>query len=163
MAPAGEGSSKSPQPALFPTAQKTGQKRRQVKNACTKCQKSSKGCDSGRPCRRCVRYGFGVEECVDSPRKERQKGAKRGPYKKRNAIAIPLPAGVDQSAGVEPMSYAYSTFYAGPGPGPVPQGEACYPGWLPTVMEPPSNPSFSTSQPMFPHHGAHTDPRNCSL
>ncbi|KAJ7771867.1 hypothetical protein B0H16DRAFT_198047 [Mycena metata] len=59
-------------------------KRMQVKNACTKCQKACKKCDPARPCLRCVRYGFGVEECLNSQRKERRKGAKRGPYKKRN-------------------------------------------------------------------------------
>ncbi|KAJ7043358.1 hypothetical protein C8F04DRAFT_1074503 [Mycena alexandri] len=59
-------------------------KRMQVKNACTKCQKACKKCDQARPCLRCVRYGYGVEECLNSQRKERRKGAKRGPYKKRN-------------------------------------------------------------------------------
>ncbi|KAJ6513823.1 hypothetical protein C8R47DRAFT_620722 [Mycena vitilis] len=76
-------------------------KRRQVKNACTKCQKACKKCDQARPCLRCVKYGFGPEECMDSQvpashsiffflliddlqRKERKKGAKRGPYRKRN-------------------------------------------------------------------------------
>ncbi len=59
-------------------------KRRQVKNACTKCQKACKKCDDCRPCLRCVRYGI-ADECVDSQRKERKKGIKRGPYKKRDA------------------------------------------------------------------------------
>ncbi|KAI0318053.1 hypothetical protein OF83DRAFT_1118218 [Amylostereum chailletii] len=58
-------------------------KRRQVKNACTHCQKACKKCDDARPCLRCVKYGIG-EECVDSQRKERKKGVKRGPYKKRD-------------------------------------------------------------------------------
>ncbi|KZV61323.1 hypothetical protein PENSPDRAFT_659002 [Peniophora sp. CONT] len=58
-------------------------KRRQVKNACTHCQKACKKCDDARPCLRCVKYGVG-EECVDSVRKERKKGLKRGPYKKRD-------------------------------------------------------------------------------
>ena len=58
-------------------------KRRQVKNACTNCQKACKKCDDARPCLRCVKYGI-AEECVDSQRKERQKGVKRGPYKKRD-------------------------------------------------------------------------------
>ena len=51
-------------------------KRRQVKNACTNCQKACKKCDDARPCLRCVKYGVG-EECVDSVRKERKKGIKR--------------------------------------------------------------------------------------
>ncbi|KAF9008337.1 hypothetical protein BDQ17DRAFT_1323686 [Cyathus striatus] len=58
-------------------------KRRQVKNACTNCQKACKKCDDARPCLRCVKYGVS-DECVDSQRKERKKGVKRGPYKKRD-------------------------------------------------------------------------------
>ncbi|KXN87712.1 hypothetical protein AN958_08188 [Leucoagaricus sp. SymC.cos] len=58
-------------------------KRRQVKNACTHCQKACKKCDDARPCLRCVKYGFS-EECINSQRKQRKKGIKRGPYKKRD-------------------------------------------------------------------------------
>ncbi|KAE9407002.1 hypothetical protein BT96DRAFT_1014412 [Gymnopus androsaceus JB14] len=58
-------------------------KRRQVKNACTNCQRACKKCDDCRPCLRCVKYGMPAE-CVDSQRKERKKGVKRGPYKKRD-------------------------------------------------------------------------------
>lgn len=58
-------------------------KRRQVKNACTNCQKACKKCDDARPCLRCVTYGI-FDNCVDSQRKERKKGVKRGPYKKRD-------------------------------------------------------------------------------
>ncbi|KAI9266648.1 hypothetical protein BDA99DRAFT_558702 [Phascolomyces articulosus] len=57
-------------------------KRKQVKNACVNCQKACKKCDDGRPCQRCVKYGL-QETCVNSVRKERKKGIKRGPYKKR--------------------------------------------------------------------------------
>ncbi|KAI9309575.1 hypothetical protein BJ944DRAFT_245603 [Cunninghamella echinulata] len=57
-------------------------KRKQVKNACVNCQKACKKCDEQRPCPRCVKYGL-TETCVDSVRKERKKGIKRGPYKKR--------------------------------------------------------------------------------
>ncbi|KAL1924190.1 uncharacterized protein VTP21DRAFT_7225 [Calcarisporiella thermophila] len=65
----------SPRPA--------GQKRHQVKNACVNCQKACKKCDDGRPCQRCIKYGL-TDTCVNSPRKERKKGIKRGPYKRRN-------------------------------------------------------------------------------
>ncbi|PVU99819.1 hypothetical protein BB559_000388 [Furculomyces boomerangus] len=58
-------------------------KRIQVKNACTNCQKACKKCDDGRPCQRCVKYNI-ADSCVNSKRKERKKGIKRGPYKKRN-------------------------------------------------------------------------------
>jgi hypothetical protein len=37
----------------------------------------------GRPCQRCIKYGL-TDTCVNSVRKERKKGVKRGPYKKRN-------------------------------------------------------------------------------
>ncbi|KAG8942622.1 hypothetical protein FRC00_011720, partial [Tulasnella sp. 408] len=57
-------------------------KRRQVKNACTNCQKACKKCDEVRPCTRCVKYGI-EKDCVDSQRKEKKKGIKRGPYKIR--------------------------------------------------------------------------------
>ena|ERR1700722_406187 len=70
-------------PGLVPTQPSLRSKRRQVKNACTNCQKACKKCDDARPCLRCVKYGI-AEECVDSQRKERKKGIKRGPYKKRD-------------------------------------------------------------------------------
>ncbi|KAJ1674574.1 hypothetical protein EV182_003003 [Spiromyces aspiralis] len=57
-------------------------KRAQVKNACVNCQKACKKCDDGRPCQRCIKYGL-QDTCQSSKRKERKKGIKRGPYKKR--------------------------------------------------------------------------------
>ncbi|CDH52170.1 hypothetical protein RO3G_03663 [Lichtheimia corymbifera JMRC:FSU:9682] len=63
-----------------PTAQPP--KRKQVKNACTNCQKACKKCDDARPCPRCIKYGI-ADTCVNSVRKERKKGIKRGPYKRR--------------------------------------------------------------------------------
>lgn len=57
-------------------------KRKQVKNACINCQKACKRCDEGRPCSRCVKYGL-TSTCMDSARKERKRGIKRGPYKRR--------------------------------------------------------------------------------
>jgi hypothetical protein len=74
-------------PGLVPP-QPLRSKRRQVKNACTNCQKACKKCDDARPCLRCVKYGI-AEECVDSQRKERKKGVKRGPYKKRDGKGVP--------------------------------------------------------------------------
>lgn len=65
-----------------PLAQGQKPKRRQVKNACVNCQKACKKCDEGRPCSRCVKYGL-TDTCVDSTRKVRKKGIKRGPYKRR--------------------------------------------------------------------------------
>ena len=69
--------------------QPTRAKRRQVKNACTNCQKACKKCDDARPCLRCVKYGM-QEACISSQRKERKKGVKRGPYKKRESKGPPL-------------------------------------------------------------------------
>ena len=46
------------------------------------CQKACKKCDDARPCPRCVKYGIEAT-CVNSVRKERKKGVKRGPYKQR--------------------------------------------------------------------------------
>ncbi|CAG8508722.1 3686_t:CDS:2 [Acaulospora morrowiae] len=57
-------------------------KRKQVKNACVNCQKACKKCDDGRPCQRCIKYEL-TETCQNSIRKERKKGIKRGPYKRR--------------------------------------------------------------------------------
>ncbi|CAO3618457.1 unnamed protein product [Cunninghamella blakesleeana] len=63
-------------------------KRKQVKNACINCQKACKKCDEGRACQRCIKLGI-ADTCVDSPRKERLKGVKRGPYKKRQKQNVP--------------------------------------------------------------------------
>ncbi|KAI8381092.1 uncharacterized protein BYT42DRAFT_612907 [Radiomyces spectabilis] len=57
-------------------------KRKQVKNACVNCQKSCKKCDEARPCPRCVKHGI-TDTCVDSVRKPRKRGIKRGPYKRQ--------------------------------------------------------------------------------
>ncbi|KAI9321248.1 hypothetical protein BX666DRAFT_1874548 [Dichotomocladium elegans] len=52
------------------------------------CQKACKKCDDGRPCQRCIKLGL-TETCTNSPRKERRKGVKRGPYKKRQYVSPP--------------------------------------------------------------------------
>lgn len=75
---------------MISTPQQIRSKRRQVKNACTNCQKACKKCDDARPCLRCVKYGI-AEECIDSLRKERKKGVKRGPYKKRDVKGTRIP------------------------------------------------------------------------
>ncbi|EIW78287.1 hypothetical protein CONPUDRAFT_138628 [Coniophora puteana RWD-64-598 SS2] len=63
-------------------------KRKQVKMACTNCASACKRCDEGRPCERCIKYGM-ADSCIDGIRKERQKGIKRGPYKRKNKNASP--------------------------------------------------------------------------
>ncbi|KAL0947258.1 hypothetical protein HGRIS_013379 [Hohenbuehelia grisea] len=126
-------------------------KRRQVKNACTNCQKACKKCDDARPCLRCVKYGI-AEECIDSQRKERKKGIKRGPYKKRDGKdrasgsvddtdeaasppGMPVASGMPPAAAAPaPMGYAmppmgyHPGFYGYPAPMPRPgDGQPYYP------------------------------------
>lgn len=60
----------------------------QVKNACVNCQRACKKCDDSRPCQRCVKSNI-QETCKDSTRKPRQRGIKRGPYKKRKLKSPP--------------------------------------------------------------------------
>ena len=49
---------------------------------CTNCAAACKRCDEGRPCERCCKYGIS-DSCQDGVRKERKKGIKRGPYKRK--------------------------------------------------------------------------------
>lgn len=49
---------------------------------CTNCAAACKRCDDSRPCERCQKYGL-ADSCVDGQRKERKKGIKRGPYKRK--------------------------------------------------------------------------------
>jgi len=49
---------------------KSRPKRKQVKSACLNCRKRKTGCDSFRPCTKCVRNGL-ESSCVDVPRKKR--------------------------------------------------------------------------------------------
>ncbi|KAJ7184095.1 hypothetical protein C8R46DRAFT_449657 [Mycena filopes] len=99
---------------LYSHVQSVRTKRIQVKNACTKCQKACKKCDPARPCLRCVRYGYGPE-CVDSQRKERRVGAKRGPYRKHDrkgkSIAEGSQKGELESESLPPPS---TSQHAGP-------------------------------------------------
>ncbi|THH11919.1 hypothetical protein EW145_g349 [Phellinidium pouzarii] len=61
-------------------------KRKQVKMACTNCASACKRCDEGRPCERCCKYGIS-DTCQDGTRKERKKGIKRGPYKRKSKVS----------------------------------------------------------------------------
>lgn len=101
-----------PFPPGMVSSQPPRTKRRQVKNACTNCQKACKKCDDARPCLRCVKYGI-AEECIDSQRKERQKGIKRGPYKKRDGksesssfiYTLPRPCSFSASLCPSPLAF----------------------------------------------------------
>jgi Fungal Zn(2)-Cys(6) binuclear cluster domain len=88
-------------------------KRKQVRNACTNCQKACKKCDEGRPCSRCVKYGL-TDTCENSVRKERKRGIKRGPYKRRNKHIIGVMGSTTTSnagmaASAHPFAFAHRT------------------------------------------------------
>jgi len=146
-------------------------KRRQVKNACTNCQKACKKCDDARPCLRCVKYGV-AEECIDSQRKERQKGIKRGPYKKRDGKSntveqqldvsvqpgIPIPAAVAAPGSTPPIPFmaapmTYPGFYppmaAPPKPGDPPP--MFYPQFFYAPFPPPPQGPDGEAHPAYPH------------
>ncbi|KAF8136132.1 hypothetical protein EV363DRAFT_1395276 [Boletus edulis] len=147
-------------PGLVPP-QPLRSKRRQVKNACTNCQKACKKCDDARPCLRCVKYGI-AEECVDSQRKERKKGVKRGPYKKRDGKgsnvdindapeqqSMPIPPGMPPPSASPPMppymaapvGYAAGFYGQFPAPTTPKPGEApaYYPQFYITHVPPPNH------------------------
>ncbi|KAF5389623.1 hypothetical protein D9757_004179 [Collybiopsis confluens] len=87
-----------PVPAAAPaaaSAEASRPKRRQVKMACTNCATACKRCDEARPCERCKKYGV-ADTCVDGQRKERKKGIKRGPYKRKSK-----PSAEDQSDNLQ--------------------------------------------------------------
>ncbi|PSS30913.1 hypothetical protein PHLCEN_2v2538 [Hermanssonia centrifuga] len=147
-------------------------KRRQVKNACTNCQKACKKCDDARPCLRCVKYGI-AEECIDSQRKERQKGIKRGPYKKRDGKDRASSGNVEQQIdlGVQPgisIPAAIAATAAGPQmPYMTPVGypgffgqysalPAAKPGEAPTAYPYPTQ-YYITPIPMPPPQGTGQD------
>ncbi|KAJ2610946.1 hypothetical protein H4S08_003392 [Coemansia sp. RSA 1365] len=84
----------------------TRAKRAQVKNACVNCQKACKKCDPGRPCQRCIKYSL-IDTCVDSKRKPRKRGVKRGPYKKRKRN--PEDSALAGSIAARPLSLQTTT------------------------------------------------------
>ncbi|KDR81398.1 hypothetical protein GALMADRAFT_221259 [Galerina marginata CBS 339.88] len=136
--------------ALLPAQQPLRSKRRQVKNACTHCQKACKKCDDARPCLRCVKYGIS-EECVDSQRKERKKGVKRGPYKKRDGKGSSV-----EHIDVPPQGMTVSNSVPPPGgppiPGPyMPLGypPGFYGQYPPLAAKPGEAPPMYSSPPYF--------------
>jgi hypothetical protein len=61
---------------------------------CQNCANACKRCDEARPCQRCQKYGI-ADTCEDQQRKERQKGIKRGPYKRKDKnVAEPSGSGL---------------------------------------------------------------------
>jgi hypothetical protein len=63
-------------------------KRHQVKVACVNCRKACKKCDENRPCARCIKMDL-CSTCVDGERKPREKGVRRGPYKRQKQLQQP--------------------------------------------------------------------------
>lgn len=145
----------------------TKPKRKQVKMACTNCAAACKRCDEGRPCERCQKYGIG-ESCRDGQRKERKKGIKRGPYKRKNkngeewTPATAQPAAATTSSApipvpqfASPEGYYGPIYYPTPGaflphpPHEVPAGQE---GSVPTSGQPPVMPYF-LPYPSYPPYG----------
>ncbi|KAJ8588323.1 hypothetical protein M405DRAFT_261313 [Rhizopogon salebrosus TDB-379] len=115
-------------------------KRKQVKMACTNCANACKRCDEHRPCERCVKYGI-PETCVDGVRKERQKGIKRGPYKRKNK------ASSNEAATTPTPNANFENFSSTPTEA---DGE---PGWQPpngTAQGSATTPPAPSSVPPFP-------------
>ncbi|KAJ8660426.1 hypothetical protein O0I10_003884 [Lichtheimia ornata] len=125
-------------------------KRKQVKNACVNCQKACKKCDDARPCPRCIKYGL-TATCVNSVRKERKKGVKRGPYKQQtasqaasqpttpvptNLSAVPAAAGNGADALLLNNSHPYIRTFHGTGTNPYHQaGAIMSPYTVPGIMQ----------------------------
>ncbi|KAI0320581.1 hypothetical protein OF83DRAFT_556441 [Amylostereum chailletii] len=154
-----------PFPQQAPTSSVTRTKRKQVKMACTNCAGACKRCDEARPCERCVKYGL-QETCVDGVRKERKKGIKRGPYKRKNkpgSSPEPPPLGGFQR-NVEPQ---WSTEH--PPPPPPPPVLSAPPGFIPPpegyhpyyygYPHPPPHPDGHEGapggQPPYPYYAVH--------
>ncbi|KAH7887095.1 hypothetical protein F5I97DRAFT_1936630 [Phlebopus sp. FC_14] len=162
--PPGQGFPQYPQPA--PAAGNGMRpKRKQVKMACTNCASACKRCDEARPCERCVKYGI-QHTCVDGIRKERQKGIKRGPYKRKNKTA-------SADGGGQLPFYSWKPSYAsrpplGSPPPPVsaiqhyPAPEGYYPffypppGFIPPGHDgqpaPEGTPNGAGQHPMVPYY-----------
>ncbi|KAF8918750.1 hypothetical protein CPB85DRAFT_1002324 [Mucidula mucida] len=111
-------------------------KRKQVKMACTNCALACKRCDESRPCERCTKYGI-AEACVDGQRKERKKGIKRGPYK-RKSKTVDFPENAEYQPPPPPPPPVDPN---GPPPTdangqPLPPPEAGGPGFYPIYYPP---------------------------
>lgn len=128
------------------------QKRKQVKMACTNCAAACKRCDEQRPCERCRKYGI-MDTCVDGQRKERKKGIKRGPYKRRNRVTddnnAQFPEGASSEGGEWPPGTAPPPTALQTVAAQFPNGEAFY---HPTIYYPPPGPGPFLAGPLPPPH-----------
>ncbi|KAF4618917.1 hypothetical protein D9613_009821 [Agrocybe pediades] len=157
-------------------------KRKQVKMACTNCAGACKRCDESRPCERCIKYGIS-DTCQDGQRKERKKGVKRGPYKRKpkgegdaayngsQPPAAPAAAAAIHAVAQYPPPEGYYPIYYPP-PGfipthphegqPGPDGSPPHPNGqpvLPYYLHPGAYPPFPPYPPMYhPPPGAQPAP-----
>ena len=77
---------------------------------CTNCAAACKRCDENRPCERCRKYGI-TDTCIDGQRKERKKGIKRGPYKRKNKggdDVTPQFTGIEEDI-ISPLGHVLNT------------------------------------------------------
>ncbi|KDR79930.1 hypothetical protein GALMADRAFT_242061 [Galerina marginata CBS 339.88] len=151
-----------PASASTPPALAHRPKRKQVKMACTNCAGACKRCDETRPCERCVKYGI-ADSCVDGQRKERKKGIKRGPYKRKakgEADSPSFSGGGDWPNGTPPSS---TTSAPGIHPVQAPYAPEGYypvyyppPGFMPHPHDgqpgPDGSPSHPNGQPIMPYY-----------
>lgn len=145
-------------------------KRKQVKMACTNCAAACKRCDEARPCERCQKYGI-ADTCIDGQRKERKKGIKRGPYKRKNKsgeasptfsaatpvapAAAPAPAPVTTTSAAPPAAAA--PIHQVPQFGSTPEGyyPVMYPPYMPHPEGQPGAegaPPPNGQHPMMPYY-----------
>ncbi|KAJ8081801.1 hypothetical protein PM082_007647 [Marasmius tenuissimus] len=142
-------------------------KRKQVKVACTNCAAACKRCDDARPCERCRKYGV-ADSCIDGQRKERKKGMKRGPYKRKNKSSDgfefppegsewtgPPPSAATTAAAMHavaqfaPPEGFYPVYYPPPGTYPLPEGQAS--DGNPAGHPPPMMPVYISGFPPYPY------------
>jgi len=153
-------------------------KRKQVKMACTNCAGACKRCNESRPCDRCIKYGI-VDTCVDGQRKERKKGIKRGPYRRKNkdgdsysgdwppgsqppasTAAAAVHAQYPPPEGYYPVYYPPGTFMhpheGQSGPDGSPPHANGQPPMMPYYIHPGGYPPFPHYPPIYPPQGVAT-------
>ncbi|KAL0579250.1 hypothetical protein V5O48_002754 [Marasmius crinis-equi] len=156
-----------PPPANTPPPGSARPKRKQVKVACTNCAAACKRCDDARPCERCQKYGI-ADTCIDGQRKERKKGMKRGPYKRKNKgvegfdfppegaewtgsppSAATTAAAMHAVAQFAPPEGFYPIYYPPPGTYPLPDGQPA--DGAPNGHGPPMMPVYISGFPPYPY------------
>ncbi|KAG5337038.1 hypothetical protein C0989_011042 [Termitomyces sp. Mn162] len=114
---------------------------------CTNCANACRRCDEGRPCQRCVKFQM-EETCVDTERKERKKGIKHRPIKRREKL--PATKNTPATEHREKLPATKNT----PATEHIPDPAAPDPAWVPCtplgfMCCPP--PGFIPNAPPLPH------------